>query len=110
MVLRVPTVTRAPMSTRPIFMTRSSNRCVCGPDHAFSSASSPMLTQSNSVRSVVFIQTFLPMRAPSKRRAQGSMGVPRTRSNKLGTASDSYMLVTASLIQTNGVHIGTARG
>ena len=75
MVVRGPTLTPAPIRTWPIFMTRSSNRWVCGPDQACSTAS-PMATQSYSVTSVVSMNR----------------------------------LVTASLFQTKGVHIGSARG
>ncbi|MNV54026.1 hypothetical protein D3C71_1461970 [compost metagenome] len=98
------------MRTGPIFMTRSSNRWVCGPDQACSTASSPIETQSYSVTSVVSMNTRLPMRAPMQRSARGSQGVARRKLKKLGTAIDSYRLVTASLFQTNGVHMGSARG
>ena len=110
MVVRGPTLTPAPIRTWPIFMTRSSNRWVCGPDQACSTASSPMATQSYSVTSVVSMKTRLPMRAPMQRSASGSQGVARRKLKKFGTAMDSYRLVTASLFQTKGVHIGSARG
>ena len=64
-----PTSTCAPMSTRPIFITRSSNKCVCGPDQAFSTLPSPMRTQSYSVTSVVSSTTPRPIWQPSRRRS-----------------------------------------
>ncbi|KAG1373068.1 hypothetical protein G6F60_015578 [Rhizopus arrhizus] len=45
-----------------------------------------------------------------QRNARGSQGVARKKLKKLGTAIDSYRLVTASLFQTKGVHMGSARG
>ena len=44
---------RGPRWTGPIFITRSSNKWVCGPLASSSAASSSMRTMSNSVMSVV---------------------------------------------------------
>ena len=76
-VQRGPRVTRLPIFTWSIFITRSSNRCVCGQHMAFSSLYSPICTQSNSVMSVVSRYTPRSMRAPSSRKASFSHGVPR---------------------------------
>ena len=64
-----------------------------------------MLTQSYSVMSVVSINTPRPMSTPIALKAHGNIGVPRKKFIKLGTAMDSYILVTASDNHTNTQHV-----
>ena len=66
----------SPILILPTFITRSSKRCVCGPQLLFNAASSPIFTISNSVISVVLIHASFPIFTPKKRKKNGNHGVP----------------------------------